>query len=147
MSETPLSMRLPDGRQLAWYEYGDAAGVPCLYVTGTPASGLAGMTYDKAAAEAGVRWISVDKPGYGYSDRAPGRTLLDWTDDARALLDHVGVRRFAVAGESGGGPYALAAAYALPQRVTTAIVIGGLGPGDDPRARDGMKPTNKLLYG
>src|SRR4051812_16891061 len=59
----PESLRLAEGRALAWYEYGDAAGLPCVYTTGTPASGLAGATYDKAAAEAGVRWISVDKPG------------------------------------------------------------------------------------
>jgi pimeloyl-ACP methyl ester carboxylesterase len=147
MADTPQTLRLPDGRQLAWYEYGDAAGRPCVYATGTPASGLAGKTYDKGAAEAGVRWISVDKPGYGHSDLAPGRTLLQWTEDIRLLVDHLGLDRFAVAGESGGGPYALALAYALPDQITTAIVIAGLGPGDDPSARDGMKRANKLLYG
>jgi pimeloyl-ACP methyl ester carboxylesterase len=147
MPDTPQTLRLPDGRQLAWYEYGDAAGRPCVYATGTPASGLAGKTYDKGAAEAAVRWISVDKPGYGHSDLAPGRTLLQWTEDIRLLVDHLGLDRFAVAGESGGGPYALALAYALPDRITTAIVIAGLGPGDDPSARDGMKRTNKLIYG
>ncbi|MBK5306839.1 MAG: alpha/beta hydrolase [Frankiaceae bacterium] len=146
MTETPLTLRLPDGRTLAWYEYGDAAGLPCVYATGTPASGLAGKTYDKGAAEAGARWISVDKPGYGHSDLAPGRTLLQWTDDVRVLVDHLGLDRFAVAGESGGGPYALALAHALPERITTAIVIAGLGPGDDPRAQDGMKRANKLIW-
>src|SRR3954469_14679970 len=102
MTDTPQTMRLADGRQLAWYEYGDAAGLPCVYTTGTPASGLAGSTYDKAAAEAGVRWISVDKPGYGHSDLQRGRTLLDWPADVRALADQLGLQRFAVAGESGG---------------------------------------------
>jgi pimeloyl-ACP methyl ester carboxylesterase len=147
MTETPLKLRLPDGRQLAWYEYGDAAGLPCVYITGTPASGLAGRTYDKAAAEAGVRWISVDKPGYGHSDRAKGRTLLERADDIRVLVDALGLGRFGVAGESGGGPHALALAHALPERITTAIVISGIGPGDDPHARDGMKAANRFLYG
>ena len=146
MAETPQTLRLPDGRRLAWYEYGDVTGLPCVYVTGTPASGLAGKTYDKGAAEAGVRWIAVDKPGYGHSDLAPGRTLLQWTEDLRALVDQLALQRFAVAGESGGGPYALALAHALPQRVTTAIVIAGLGPGDDPTAREGMKRANKLVH-
>jgi pimeloyl-ACP methyl ester carboxylesterase len=147
MSETPLTLRLPDGRQLAWYEYGDAAGLPCVYITGTPASGLAGATYDKAAAEAGVRWISVDKPGYGHSDLARGRTLLERADDLRVLVDDLGLDRFAVAGESGGGPFALALAHLLPERITTAVVIAGLGPGDDPHARDGMKAANRFLFG
>jgi pimeloyl-ACP methyl ester carboxylesterase len=147
MTQAPQTLRLPDGRQLAWYEYGDAAGLPCVYITGTPASGLAGAVYDKAAAEAGVRWVSVDKPGYGQSDLARGRTLLERTDDVRALVDHLGLDRFAVAGESGGGPHALALAHALPDRLTTAIVISGMGPGDDPRAREGMKAANRFLFG
>ncbi len=146
MPDTPQSLRLADGRTLAWYEYGDAAGLPCVYTTGTPASGLAGATYDKAAAEAGVRWISVDKPGYGHSDLQRGRTLLDWPADVGALADHLGLDRFAVAGESGGGSHALVLGYAMPDRVTTAIVVCGLGPPDDPRARDGMKRANTVLY-
>jgi pimeloyl-ACP methyl ester carboxylesterase len=143
----PESLRLADGRTLAWYEYGDAAGLPCIYTTGTPASGLAGATYDKAAAEAGVRWISVDKPGYGLSDLQRGRSLLDWPADVRALADHLGLERFAVAGESGGGPHALALGFGLADRLTTAIVISGMGPGDDPSATEGMKKANKLLFG
>ena len=146
MPDLPQTLRLPDGRQLAWYEYGDAAGLPCVYTTGTPASGLAGRTYDKDAAEAGVRWISVDKPGYGHSDLQPDRRLLQWPEDVQVLADHLGLDRFAVAGESGGGPHALALAYALPDRVTTAIVVAGLGPGDDPKAREGMKRANRVIH-
>jgi hypothetical protein len=35
------------------------------------------------------------------------------SDDLAALVDHLGLGQFALAGESGGGPYALAAALRL----------------------------------
>src|SRR5689334_19381476 len=101
------TMTLPDGRVLAWYEYGDPDGVPCVYTTGTPASGLMGELYDDAAREAGVRWISVDKPGYGASSFDPQRSLRGYAADVRALLEHLGLDRVAAAGESGGGPHVL----------------------------------------
>jgi pimeloyl-ACP methyl ester carboxylesterase len=140
-------LSLPDGRGLAWREYGDPGGAPCIYITGTPGSGLYGAAHSPAAAAAGVRWISIDKPGYGLSDFHPKRTLLDTATDVRALADHLRLGSFAVAGESGGGPHTLAVAYRLPERVTTAIVVAGMGPGDDPAVREGMKPQNKLLFG
>lgn len=140
-------MRLVDGRTLAWREYGRADGLPCVYTTGTPASGLAGGLHHEAAARAGIRWISVDKPGYGLSDYQRGRTLLDWPGDVGALAGHLGLDRFAVAGESGGGPHALALAYALGERITTAVVLAGMGPGDQPSVRQGMRRQNRFLLG
>jgi len=46
----------------------------------------------------------------------PGRSILDFPADVAALADHLGCPRFAVLGYSGGGPYALAAGYAMPDR-------------------------------
>lgn len=143
----PQTTRLADGRQLAWREYGDPAGIPCIYTTGTPASGLAGALYDEPARTAGIRWISPDKPGYGLSDFQRDRKLLDWPRDVAALADHLGLERFAVVGESGGGPHALVLAYAMPDRITTTVVLAGMGPGDQPWVRQGMKWQNRLLFG
>jgi pimeloyl-ACP methyl ester carboxylesterase len=144
-AEAPDTLQLADGRRLAWREYGRPDGVPCVYTTGTPASGLAGALYDEAARRAGVRWISVDKPGYGWSDYQPGRTLLGWPGDVAALADHLGLSRFAVVGESGGGPHALALGYGLAARVTTVVVLAGLGPADQPSVREGMRRQNRML--
>jgi len=138
-------MTLSDGRAFAYYEYGDKRGAPCIYVPGTPVSGLAGAAYDDAAASAGVRWISVDKPGYGHSDFNPYGTLLSFCDDVTELANHLGLGSFAVAGESGGGPYAFALAYRLADRLTLATVLAGMGPGHERWARKGMRPSNWLL--
>jgi pimeloyl-ACP methyl ester carboxylesterase len=53
--------------------------------------------------------------------------------DIGMVLDHLEVKQFAVVGLSGGGPYALATAFALPDRVTVAGILGGVAPyvGDD----------------
>jgi pimeloyl-ACP methyl ester carboxylesterase len=138
---------LADGRRLAWREYGHPDGVPCMYTTGTPASSLAGALHHDAARRAGVRWISLDKPGYGWSDFQPNRRLLDWPDDISALAGELGLSRFAVAGESGGGPHALALAYALTDAITTAVVLAGMGPGDQAWVRQGMKRQNRVMFG
>jgi pimeloyl-ACP methyl ester carboxylesterase len=120
-------MRLPGGRRLSWHEFGDPDGPPVMYTAGTPVSGLGGASYDEPARAAGLRWISPDKPGYGGSDYQRGRSLISWGDDLAALAGHLGLDRFALAGESGGGPYTLAAALRLTGRVSVAALIAGAG--------------------
>jgi pimeloyl-ACP methyl ester carboxylesterase len=130
---------LPDGRWLRWYEFGDPGGSPVIYTAGTPVSGLGGRFYDEPARAAGLRWISPDKPGYGGSDYQRKRTVTGWADDLAALAGHLGLDRFALAGESGGGPFTLAAAHQLADRVSVAALIAPAGrPGPaDPADPDG----------
>jgi pimeloyl-ACP methyl ester carboxylesterase len=76
--------------------------------------------------------IAVDRPGHGLSDFQPDRTLLDWPTDITALADALGFERFAAVGMSAGGPYVLACAYSIPDRLTTATLIAGAAPLNDP---------------
>jgi pimeloyl-ACP methyl ester carboxylesterase len=140
------TLTLADGRALGWFEFGDPTGVACLYTPGTPESGLAGGCYDRAARDAKVRWISLDKPGYGRSDPKPRRRLVEWPDDLRALADHLDLDRFAVAGESGGGPHALAAAAAFGERVTVTVLLASMGPSTEPWAREGLRRSNRVFF-
>ena len=121
-------MTLPDGRRLSWYEFGDPDGSPVIYTAGTPVSGLGGGSYDEAARAAGLRWISPDKPGYGHSDYQRNRSVIGWGDDVAALAGHIGLDRFALAGESGGGPFTVAAAHHLRSRITVVVLIATGGP-------------------
>jgi pimeloyl-ACP methyl ester carboxylesterase len=86
----------------------------------------------------GARIITADRPGFGFSDPRPGRTLTDWARDVAELADALGIRRFFLAGVSGGGPYVLACAHALPDRVLRATVLGGAGPTDARRVLKGI---------
>ncbi|MBP2471234.1 hypothetical protein JOF53_000106 [Crossiella equi] len=74
------SVVLPDGRKLAYYEFGAPDGVPCVYSPGSPASGLVG----------GVRWVLVDKPGFGGSDYDPRRSLPRFAKDIGHPADRLG---------------------------------------------------------
>jgi pimeloyl-ACP methyl ester carboxylesterase len=76
----------------------------------------------------GVRLISFDRPGYGESERKAGRQVADVSADVLAIAAAYDLDRFAVVGRSGGGPYALACAALLPDRVTRAAVLVGLAP-------------------
>jgi pimeloyl-ACP methyl ester carboxylesterase len=69
------AIRLRDGRQLAYSEWGDLAGTPVLLMLGTPTSRLLCPDEDTTVAAA-VRLITFDRPGYGLSDPRPGATLL-----------------------------------------------------------------------
>ncbi|HLU10175.1 MAG TPA: alpha/beta hydrolase [Oceanobacillus sp.] len=48
-------------------------------------------------------------------------------DDVVELADALGLQRFAVMGVSGGGPYALACASQIPDRLTAAALVSSLG--------------------
>jgi pimeloyl-ACP methyl ester carboxylesterase len=125
---TSGALTLADGRRLTWHEFGDPAGAPVIYTAGTPVSGLAGGNYDEAARAAGMRWIAPDKPGYGGSDYDRDRSLLSWGADLAALAAQLGLNRFALASESGGGPFTLAAARHLAGQVSVAVLIATGGP-------------------
>ncbi len=128
-AESARTVRLRDGRQLAYEECGCERGSPVLLFHGLPGSRLQRPAEEGSYfAARGVRLISVDRPGIGLSDPSPGRTLLDWPEDVRQLADALGLRRFRVVGISGGGPYALACAYVMAGRIPAAATVGGLAP-------------------
>jgi pimeloyl-ACP methyl ester carboxylesterase len=137
---------LKDGRQLAYAEYGDPRGIPVFLFHGVPGSRIFRPPLDDLTARAGVRLITVDRPGMGGSDFQPGRRLSDWPADVSALADSLGQKRFAVCGHSAGGPYALVCAARIPDRLTAAAAISGLGPVEAPGAMDGMRPRNRLGF-
>jgi pimeloyl-ACP methyl ester carboxylesterase len=64
----------------------------------------------------------------GLSTYQHRRKISDWPKDSAALADHLGIARFAVLGVSGGGPYAAACAYALPERVIALGLASSAAP-------------------
>jgi pimeloyl-ACP methyl ester carboxylesterase len=75
-----------------------------------------------------LRLISPDRPGIGLSSFQPKRRLLDWPPLLAEMCDLLGLERFRILGISGGGPYTLAAAWALGERVKAIAVVCGAPP-------------------
>ncbi|MDE0826993.1 MAG: alpha/beta hydrolase [Akkermansiaceae bacterium] len=119
---------LPSGQQVCFAEYGDPDGRPLYYFHGWPSSRLQGKLLHDIGCERGLRIISPDRPGIGKSPPQANRQLCDWPPLLSNLADALGHDRFLVLGVSGGGPYALAAAHWLPDRVEAATVVGGAPP-------------------
>jgi pimeloyl-ACP methyl ester carboxylesterase len=116
------TITLPDGRRLAYAEWGDPAGTPVFFFHGTPGSRLF-CPDERVTVAAGVRLITPDRPGIGGSDILKARRIGDWPADVVALADALGIDRFAVVGWSAGGIYAAACAALIPTRLTAAGVV------------------------
>jgi len=137
---------LADGRRLAYAESGPSDGAPVIVFHGTPGSRLE-QACDLATLNAlNTRLIVVDRPGYGLSDFQAHRTLLGWPDDVSQLADALGLERFSVLGYSGGGPYAAACAFKIPQRLSRAGLISSAAPFEAPGVIDAMLPANRGLF-
>lgn len=118
------------GRYLGIAEFGPATSEQSIvWFHGTPgARRQIPEAARRIADERGVRIIGIDRPGVGLSSGHRYRRLLDFTADLDIALEKLEVDRFSTVGLSGGAPYALAAAYALPTRVPTVGILGGVVP-------------------
>jgi pimeloyl-ACP methyl ester carboxylesterase len=124
-----------EGRQLGWAEFGHPDGDAVLWFHGTPGACLqVPPTVHEVALQRGFRVIAVERPGTGRSTDHRYRRIAEFGPDIEQLADGLGVQRFAVVGLSGGGPYTLAVARHLPDRVVVATLLGGIGPVRGPDA-------------
>jgi pimeloyl-ACP methyl ester carboxylesterase len=127
-----------DGRKLGFAEFGDPHGRAVLWMHGTPgARRQIPQEARLAAAELGVRLIGLDRPGVGHSTPHLYSSISDFAADLEQVLDRLGIGDFAMLGLSGGGPYVLGCAAALPDRMKVAGVLGGVAPSVGPDAAEG----------
>jgi pimeloyl-ACP methyl ester carboxylesterase len=122
------TVRLPDGRMVAYLEVGTRNGSPIFHFHGHGSSRLEARLIAAAATAVGVRLIALDRPGIGRSSPKPGARILDWPDDVAEVADQLEIERFAVEGVSGGGAYAMACACAIPHRLTSCGLISSVPP-------------------
>lgn len=147
MTTTESHILLRDGRLLGYAGYGDPGGKPLLFFHGVPGSRMEHHPDNAIAKALGWCVIVPDRPGYGLSDPEPNRTLLGWADDVQQLMDNLDIRSCALAGFSGGGPFAAACAIAMPERVTRLSLISSLAPLDNPYGTEGMNEQSQAMFG
>jgi pimeloyl-ACP methyl ester carboxylesterase len=129
----------------------DVEGPAIVFHHGTPGAANAYPPYVAAAAQAGLRWISYSRAGYGDSTRRPGRSVTDNCADIAAILAHLRVDRFIAAGWSGGGPHALACGALLGSQCAAVVCLAGVAPLLDAEQSgldwyDGMGPENHAEF-
>ena len=118
-----------DDRQIGFAEFGDPQGRAVFWLHGTPgARRQIPMEARVYAEQRQIRLIGVDRPGIGSSTPYQYDTVFAFAEDLRTIADTLGIDRFEVIGLSGGGPYTLACAAAMPDRVVAAGVLGGVAP-------------------
>jgi pimeloyl-ACP methyl ester carboxylesterase len=118
----------PAGRTLHVLEGGSEGGTPVFFHSGTPGAAGFHPSWVEDAEKRVIRLLSYDRPGYGESPPADGRSVGDAAADTAAVADALGIDRFCVWGISGGGPHTLACAALLGDRVVAAASLASPAP-------------------
>jgi pimeloyl-ACP methyl ester carboxylesterase len=127
MSKLNQLIQLPDGRKLAYDEYGAPNGKPLFYFHGSPGSRLEATLFmsEETLQSLDVRLIALDRPGMGLSDFQPNRRLLDFSKEILAIADHLSFERFSILAYSLGGPYGFVCGFAIPKRLHKVGIVSG----------------------
>lgn len=143
------TVKLIDGRQLGFAEYGDPNGIPIFYFHGTPGSRLEAGPFQELAVANRCRLIGIDRPGLGLSSLDKKRSILSWATDVTHFADCLKIEKFSIIGHSGGAPFVAACAYAIPDRLKSAVIVSGMAPLNDPESQiemaRGQRVANKLI--
>lgn len=120
-------------RKIHYHDLGAGEPVVMLHGAGPGASGWSNFSRNvDPLVAAGHRVVLVDAPGWHRSD--PIVIDSGFRTDANAaavigVLDHLGIDRANIVGNSMGGATALAIALDHPERLARMIVMGGAGLG------------------
>lgn len=143
------SCKLRDGRTLAYRIHGSGP----VTVFAFHGMGSSRMTWEPKGQSLsdlcpGVRLVALDRPGYGDSTDPPaGYSYRDFAKDVAELADGLGVQRFCVAGHSSGGPYALACAAVLTDRVQACAAVSSDAPYAHPQAKPELRLSDDFALG
>ncbi|MEL7209330.1 MAG: alpha/beta hydrolase, partial [Actinomycetota bacterium] len=123
------AVELADGRSIGVAEFGSPDGRTIVWLHGTPGARRQVPPAARALTESGeIRIIGVERPGVGLSTPHLHRNVAGFAEDVEQVLDAVGADAVGGIGLSGGGPYTLACAHRLEDRVAAAVVLGGVAP-------------------
>jgi len=129
-------MKLPDrkyffgdhGKRLSILEWGQIDQPVIFLIHGFPGCADQGRLLMSTPLFDSFRLISFDRPGYGESDFQAKLTPLKLANQIRCLADELNISKFRLLSVSGGAPYAMAIAFALPDRVVKVSSVAGVAP-------------------
>jgi pimeloyl-ACP methyl ester carboxylesterase/DNA-binding CsgD family transcriptional regulator len=115
-----------EGGRIAVSDYGPRSGRPVLVVHSSLTTRVVARGLARALQSAGLRPISVDRPGFGLTDE-PARQAVQHHYEAAArdtvqVLDHLKIRRADVVAR-GGAQFVLALARLAPDRLGRVLLV------------------------
>ena len=120
--ERQKTIALPDGRRLAWSEWGPVDGIPVLFCTGAAMSSWLGFGMDELP-NLSLKLIAIDRPGLGLSDPHPNKTLFSWVEDIREFIKSQKLQNILAVGFSQGAPFAFA--LAAENLIESLAIVSG----------------------
>lgn len=133
---------------------GEASGRTVLFLHGS-GPGASGWSNFAANAEtwraAGHRCLLPDLPGYGLSSKPPEQvySFALLAGSVLALLEHLGLERVVIVGNSMGGALAIKLALDHPERVEKLVLMapGGLESSETYMAMRGIRSMLRCIFG
>tara|TARA_B100001142_G_scaffold108398_1_gene110336 strand:+ start:3455 stop:4303 length:849 start_codon:yes stop_codon:yes gene_type:complete len=115
-------IKAPNGRIISFADFGEDNKIPAFYCHGGPGSRNAVKGSSEKDKDNLIRYIGVDRPGYGNTSPMPGRTINDWTDDLILIAEYLNIDNFYIIGVSTGGSYSLATAARFSDQVLGVLL-------------------------
>ena len=123
-TSTEIELELPSGVTLRGEDAGAGPAIVLLHgLSATRRHVVQGSNY---LLRHGYRLIGYDARGHGISDAAPDPEAYEYSDlgeDLDAVLEHLGLESFVLAGSSMGAATAMAFALREPERVRALVQI------------------------
>jgi pimeloyl-ACP methyl ester carboxylesterase len=112
------------GSSLSYTDVGSPQGFPILIQHGMIAS-IRGSQLFERLTSAGMRLISIARPGYGDSTPYEMKNIAEWGEIVAVLVDKLQLAQFDVLGISSGAPYSYAIGSRLPDKVRNLFIQSG----------------------
>jgi len=119
----------PDGRRVAFWDYGPRGGKPVLVTHGTITGRTLPPRLTAALHRRGFRPLVPQRPGFGLTDIATGDYVETAADDMAAVLDTLRLRAAFLLTRDDGVAAALAFAERWPDRVRAGMLVHPRWPG------------------
>ena len=136
------------GFRIGYEVFGEPKGRPLLFL---PTWQIVNRRFWKGQvpyfARHGFRVVTYDSPGSGLGERTEDSRAFEVdrvVDQGIDLLDHLGVERCDIVGQSKGSIYAVNMASRYPDRVSRAVLIGNNVNPSEPRIA--TMPTNHTKF-
>lgn len=129
MSSTDVRFAEVPGGRLGFREVGDPDGKSLLFLHGSGPGVTGWRNYSESvgAFAEEFRCVVLEFPGFGISDVRGGHPVVDARNACVEILDHLGIERASIVGNSMGGIVGAGLAAKQPDRVDRLIGIGGVG--------------------